>query len=99
MAVDRDLILAALSVAGAWSAASTFLHFISAYKSLEEAREKRKKGKPFGLVLRFKFLMMAAGSVSAILLYFEDPEMFHYVAWIMITVFVIWLVVNKKPPF
>jgi len=25
--------------------------------------------------------------------------MFHYVAWIMITVFVIWLVVNKKPPF
>ena len=99
MDIDRDLILVLISLAGAWSAASMFLYFISAYKNLEEAREKRKKGNPYGLVLRFKFLMMAAGSVSAIMLYFKDPELFNYVAWIMITIFIFWLVIQKKPPF
>jgi O-antigen/teichoic acid export membrane protein len=99
MNIDQDLILAVVSIVGAWSAASTFLWFISAYKNVEASREKRRSRKPLGLVLRVKLLMTIFGAVSIIILYFENREMYNYVAWIAITIFVFWLVINRKPPF
>jgi len=97
--IDRDIVLALMSIVGAWSTISIFFQLITSYRALEKMRERSRKKKSFGLFFRIKLLFTAAGCFSAIKLYFENREFFNDASMVMFIIFVIWLYVNKKPPF
>ena len=99
MDVDRDMILAILSLLGAWSAASTLTWYISAYKNIEETRDRKKRGESIGIVGRLKLLVTLVGGVSLFLLYREAPELFKPVVSVAVVIFIIWMVIHRKPPF
>jgi len=99
MAIDRELILSMLSLLGAWSAASMLTWYISAYKTIEETRDKRKSGKAIGFIGRLKLLLAVVGGFSLFRLYYEDPELFGPVVSGAVVIFVVWLVAKRKSPF
>jgi O-antigen/teichoic acid export membrane protein len=99
MTVDRELVLAVLSILGALSAASTLTWYISAYKNIEETRNRKKRGESIGLGGRVRLLVTVAGGISMFILYHEDPELFKPVISVAVVIFIIWLAVKRKPPF